>query len=336
MKTQEEKLNALISMAQALDIDPRLITQHVVSETPTPTLSDYLVVVRNATSLGAAKTYETYWQRLESEFGDRQLSNIRVTDLEAWLNNMTLTQRRSEAGGYAAQRSALQATRKIWSCAVRDGLIDEKHNVPAKIPMPRRKPTARRALTGQEVTELFDFVASSGGDPKLDSMIIRFGLESGCRRQGLLALRRDHLNSDRQTAMLREKGDIQREVPVTAAMMASLVDLHASRSGDPTGEIFRYRSGEPLSRKRFETLFSRVQAEAGAQLSSSLSQVSFHWLRHTAGTLIRSASGDESVAAEFLGHLPARSAVTRLYTAATTQEVAQAFSKVWGEDHPLI
>lgn len=328
-----ERRDALNSMIAALGISAEEAAALILSSaglSEVPSIAEYLPVVEGATSSSAARTYSTYWRKLKEGYGDYEVTDVRTSDLETLLNNMSRVERKNGRGGYQARRSAVQAWRKVFSCAERDGLIRAGDNPASKLQMPRRKPVSRRGLSPDEVTKLFDFVSSTGNDPELDSLLVRFHLETGARRGGATSLVLSSLDDHRQTVTLLEKGVVERELPVTPELMSGIRAMGRSRSANHQA-AFRYLNGKPLTRRRYNYLFERVQGDPPFPAADA---VSAHWLRHTIVTWMERAGG-EAVAAQFAGHAPFRSPVTGLYTTAPTTEVIRTWCAVWNVDHPL-
>ncbi|WP_239118609.1 hypothetical protein [Paractinoplanes ferrugineus] len=68
--------------------------------------------------------------------------------------------------------------------------------------------------------------------------------------------------------------------------------------GDPQGQLLRYRNGVPITRRRYDYIFSRL----GKHLRwVAVQQVSAHWLRYTTLTWVERHFG-YAVARAFAGH----------------------------------
>ncbi len=324
-----------ISPSEALELLAEAGTAPAEPGAPDYTVAEFLPIVEAATKPGARRTYATYWRRLVRAYGDRPLADVRTSDLESLRVSLpeseTVVRRANWREGYQAQRSAVQAWRKFFAVALTDGRIDD--NPASGCPMERRRPSARRGLTRDEAMALYDLAAGGGDDPELDCLIIRTCLETGARRDGLVTLTLGKINPVRQTLVLHEKGNQDRELPITRTLMQALLGHAADRgAAAPDDAVLRYRNGRPLSRRRFNTLFARIQAAAPFP---DAAYVSAHWLRHTAVTWVERVGG-EATAAAFAGHAPAQSRVTGLYTSAATIEVVRAWHQVWQEPHPLL
>jgi integrase len=105
--------------------------------------------------------------------------------------------------------------RCFYKRAVADGHIAEGRNPARKVPKPARLASTRSALADDRLAELTQAASTSGDDPELDSLILRFHIETACRRGGLLALRPKDLDVEQCLVLLREKGETFRWQPVS-------------------------------------------------------------------------------------------------------------------------
>jgi integrase len=178
------------------------------------------------------------------------------------------------------------------------------------------------------LADLISTVRTTSRDPDLDLLVIRFHLETGARREGALNLRRRDLDAKRATVWLREKGDTEREQPVSPSLVTLLAGHSANRAAGGE-EVFRSSSGAPMSARRYDTIFRRART---ALPWTDRVPVSAHVLRHTAITAVGRLAG-YPVAQAFAGHAPP--SVTGRYLHASLAEVAAAIATLTGEPHPL-
>ncbi len=130
--------------------------------------------------------------------------------------------------------------------------------------------------------------------------------------------------------MVREKGDSDREQPISPSLTRLLADHATSRGAvGPDDAVLRTRDGRPISARRYDTVFGRARVALGW---SERTPVSAHVLRHTAITAVGRLAG-YPVAQAFAGHSPP--SVTGRYLHATLAEVAGAVAALTGERHPL-
>ena len=302
------------------------------------TVGEFLPFVDAATPEGARDTYRTYWRRLVEKMGNRQLAAVKTSQLRSFIlqtkKNAVTKPRSNSRFGVSAQESCVSALRRFFKLALEDGYVTR--NPMEGVEKPSRLPSRRRAFSDEEVAELYAVTTNGGDDPVLDTLLLRFHLETGARRGGALSLRLRDLDHARQCLRLREKNYCERWQPVSKTLLDALT-AHAKCRGavEEDDPVFRFRPkggasvGTPLTRRRFNTLVSRW---GSAMPWAKELGVSIHWCRHHAITCIERIAG-LAVARAFAGHKEPPE-VTLHYSSASFEEVAQAVAIYTGEPHP--
>ncbi len=295
-----------------------------------PTVAGFIETVAPMFTAPTAATYRPYWCLAAARLGKRRLVEVTLEDLTAVVEDAVTRARRARPAstGRASKESCVAALRALFDRAVNAGLITG--NPAAALRRPRRVRSRRRPLDDPELAELIDAVRTTSRDPDLDLLVVRFHLESGARREGSLNLRRRDLDAARSTVWLREKGDSEREQPISPSL-TTLLALHvqARGSGGRDEPVFHTPTGAPMSARRYSTIFERART---CLAWAERTPVSAHVLRHTAITAIARLAG-YPVAQAFAGHAPP--SVTGRYLHASVTEVAAAVAALTGEAHPL-
>jgi len=325
------RARVLLEEARVLGIGlADLIAADTTGAARLPTLADYLASVAPTFTAATAATYGPHWRLAVARLGDRRLAEVTIEDLTLVVADAETRARRLRPGstGRSSRESCAAALRAVFGRAAAAGLIAA--NPAAVLTKPRRARGRRRALDDVEVAEVIAAVRTTSSDPDLDLLVLRFHLESGARRQGALNLRRVDLDPKRATVWLREKGDSEREQPLSPSLVA-LLEAHQDdrATGDVAGPLFRTRDGRPMSAHRYDTVFARARACLDW---TDRTPVSAHVLRHTAITAVDRLAG-YPVAQAFAGH--AAPSVTGRYLHASVAEVAAAAATLTGERHPL-
>jgi integrase len=244
------------------------------------------------------------------------------------------------AHGQGGREMCVAALRCLFDRAIPEHL---RTNPAEKIKKGNRSETRRRALTDDELAELLDETVGAGDDPEGDLALVWTALETGARRGGIVSATVGALNTELSTIRLLEKGKKEREQPISSDLAEYLLALAVERGGsrclrghsdfDPNAALFYFADStpsapHPLTTRRFDTLNGRLQR---ALPWANDMMFSGHVLRHTSGTIIERVAGTQ-VARKFLGHGKRRT--TDTYTDASETEVATAFSKMTGQDHP--
>jgi len=132
-----EKASKFLEMLTAMDLSiDDLVAAGLGHVTPTLTVAEYLPKVENAASEGKKKTYATYWRLLDDHLGDKSLSEVNTSALQALsLYAKTHAVKRSNSrNGTSAQESCISAMRCFFSLAVADGLIEKSPAAALKKP----------------------------------------------------------------------------------------------------------------------------------------------------------------------------------------------------------
>ncbi|MGW5924521.1 tyrosine-type recombinase/integrase [Nocardia fluminea] len=306
----------------------------LVDATPVaPTFGEVIPRVRARLSAGTARTYGTHLNLLESLWPTRPLNEPTRHELEELARAVKANARpnRASRGGTSAVEHYVSAVRYIYRYAEEAGWIRPQDNPARQLEMPTRPASHRYAIPSARVAEICQVVATSGDDPELDTLILRFHLETACRRGGALSLRPQDLDRDQCLVYLREKGGSDRWQPVSPTLMRHLHNHATSRNAPFTGQLLRYNHGRPITRRRYDHIWTRV----GKSLPWVAAQgISTHWLRHTTLTWVE-RTFSYAVAQAFAGHRGKRSGTTDTYVKSQLHEVAAALSVLTAEPHPL-
>ena len=332
MTGQLARARVVLAEAAALGVD--LADLVAAAEPPiarVPTVAAFIDAMTPTFTERTAATYRPYWRLAIDHLGCRRVDDISPLDLGAVVAEAVERAKRNRptSTGRASQETCIAALRALFARAAACGLTTG--NPAAVLNKPRRARSRRRALDDQELAELITAVRTSSRDPHLDLLVLRFHLETGARREGALNLRRGDLDAARATVWLREKGDCEREQPVSPSLVSLLADHVGARSPSERDDeaVFRTAHGAPMSTRRYDTIFHRARMCIDW---SHRTPISAHVLRHTAITAIGRIGG-YPVAQAFAGHTPAT--VTGRYLHATLAEVADAVATMTGEAHPL-
>ncbi|MBM0201949.1 site-specific integrase [Micromonospora sp. STR1s_5] len=292
-------------------------------------------MVSAAVTTGTRRAYGSYWNRVVEHWGQRRLDEPTPSEIEQLAEYVKthVVARRNARGGRSAAEHLIAALRCLYKSAVADGFISASDNPASKVAKPRRLPSTRRAVADTRLAEINEVAASTGDDPALDTLLLRLHTETACRRGGALALRPVDLDSDQCLILLREKGDTVRWQPVSPTLMRYLQRHAEERGATDTGQLLRYRNGQPITYRRYDHLWVRIGEHL---LWVYVQQISTHWLRHTTLTWVERNFG-YGVARAYAGHSERGSdaGTTATYVRATLQEVAAALAALTNEPHPL-
>lgn len=186
-----------------------------------------------------------------------------------------------------------------------------------RIKLRNHAPRRGRALTVAQLYELASWF------PEHTSRLVLVAGQVGARQSFWFGLTDDMLDLDGRTmAVPAELAKNKREhrVYLTGVEVALLREQLLARAPGtnlvfPTpegGSWNRFRFGDRVWRKCVAAAV-RHEAEAVGGRPSSFDGFTFHWLRHTAGSLMAAAGYDPAVAAERMGHTDGGALFLRTY-----------------------
>ena len=277
--SRQAVVEAALVLLERMGLTPADLAATSQSRPEVPTFAEYVPVVAAAVSTGTRRAYGSYWNRVIEHWGARRLDEptpSEIRHLMAYVKTHVVA-RRNARGGRSAEEHLVAALRCLYQRAVDDGLIAEAGNPARKVAKPRRLPTTRRALPDTRLAQINEVAAATGDDPELDTLLLRLHTETACRRGGALALRPRDLDPEQCLILLREKGETVRWQPVSPTLTARLVEHGRERHAPADGQLLRYRSGQPITSRRYDHLWTRL----GQHLPWVRTQgVSSHWIRH--------------------------------------------------------
>lgn len=241
------------------------------------------------------------------------------------------------ASGDGARYNAIGAWRCLFEVAIRDRHLAEGMNPASKFKRPKReKGGSRMALECEHYDQMVALLSSTGDDPELDELILRFLDITGARQEGVLNLRIEDIDPTECTVRLREKFGTDIDQPVPDWFVQELLAFAQRRGAVLRGDsVFRKRVGpglyKPIGRRRFNYVFcDRLQS---SYEWADKMQVTAHTLRHHAITKVQRHAGS-AVSTAFARHAIVET--NDIYTEASQKEVAKAVVDLHGGDHPWL
>ncbi|WP_328402262.1 hypothetical protein [Nocardia sp. NBC_00403] len=141
-----------------------------------PTFAEVIPRVRARLSAGTARTYGTHFDLLESRWPDRSLTEPTRHELDelAYTVQTTARSNRASRGGTSALEHVVSAARCVYRYAEEAGWVRPQDNPARRLPIPSRRASHRYAIPSGQVAEIRQVAATSGDDPELDALILRF------------------------------------------------------------------------------------------------------------------------------------------------------------------
>lgn len=307
-------------------------------------MQTFIPAIVDRCAVSARSTYRPHLLHLATAMATRAVSSVTLSDLElerdivrrraaehrisrAKARGRSLRSWDPDAHGHGAAENFVRACRFAFNLAVVDGLIGRSPAIALRVPP--RPPAPERPLETAELEQLWQVASSTGDDPELDRLILLLARHTAARREGLINLTLDALDEVRGTITLSEKGGKPRELPLQRDLIRAALAFARQRGAClPHDRVLRYRSGRPITRRRFMTLFNRLDAHT--EWSERL-DVGVHWIRHTTLADIATVAGLR-VAAAYAGHSDGSLGVIGSYTKVPPAHLRAAYTRVFGQE----
>ena len=291
----------------------------------------YFKVWLDRKSLEADDATHTRYTGVATQFLDH-IGRKADTDIKK-ITPTDVTSFRDEAAKRLAVSSAnlmLKILRSVFTAARREGLIDDN---PAErvTTLKRRSDFERRPFTLPELKRLMELA-----DDEWRGMIL-FGLYTGQRLGDIATLTKENLDPGSKEIRLTTGKTGRRQILPLLKFIKKLpasdnpaeplfsrahaVVQRQGRAGNLSNQFHKILVAAGFADKR-----SHHSTGKGRNVSREQNEISFHSLRHTATTLLKSAGVSDAVAREFIGH--DSPTVSRQYTHIPTDTLRQAANKL--------
>jgi integrase/recombinase XerD len=232
--------------------------------------------------------YRSLLNSFSRDFGDRELDSLTVADLRLYL--VRLRERYTSDDTIHDHNRALR--RFFGWCAAEYDMTNPMTRI-GRTKQP--KPKLPKAVTAPDVVKLMQ-ACDQTNIGKRDKAIIAFLMDTGCRAAGLVGLKLDDLDMERETAYVVEKGNELRAVfftVVTTEILQAWLDVR-----DPANAyVFYGQSGEPLLPNGLLQMLGRLKRKARVT-----GRVNPHAFRHGFARDYVLNGGELATLSRLLGH----------------------------------
>lgn len=246
--------------------------------------------------------------------GRTALQQVTTNDLRAYIVWLR-AQPNTRSGALQSPETIagyIRALHRFFSwCAVEYTLPDPM----ARIAYPKTTEQRPKGIDLHDMAAMFE-AAGTGPLGARNRALLAFLIDTGCRAAGLCGLQVGQMDSERQRALVVEKGDKARMVVWTARTGELLQAWDAYRA--PTGSFFyNIRTERPLTVAGLRIILHKIAVRAGVT-----SRVNPHAFRHAFAREYILNGGDLATLSRLLGHRQVSTTVG-YYAIFTNEEIAQ-------------
>ena len=246
-------------------------------------------------------------------FGDKPLATVTCDDLELFMQHL-----RQKGRAASTRNHYVQLMTSMFRWATKKGHL-ERNPITEGTDLKRTRIARRhRRLEGDEEERLLH-----AAHPRLQRLIVA-AIECGCRQGELFALLWSDISLERGWIRVRAenaKGDKFREIPISARFRGV---LEMARY-DPAGQTFGPHQ-HPFGNEIGQRIGSPKKMWGTAVRKAGISDLTFHDLRHEAGSRWLEAGMSLHHVKELLGH--ASISTTDTYLNATRTGLKEAMEKI--------
>lgn len=227
--------------------------------------------------------------------------------------------------GLASQRNRLTPVKGFFRWLTQENHI--LHNPASELQLPRPHQRLPKAiLTAEEVERVLKQTLLYGETGRRDRAILETFYATGIRRMELANLKRDDIDIEQQTLMIREgKGKKDRLLPIGERACAWIneyvMEVRPQLAVEPDrGYLFLNASGNPFNPHQLSDLARSYLRRAGIKKEGAC-----HLFRHTMATLMLEHGADIRFIQAMLGH--ADLSTTQLYTRVSITKLKEVYQR---------
>jgi integrase len=329
----EGRLSEARSRRILSDIYEMVNGEPLLSATTRDFLKDWVERRKSDTALRTSQAYAQIARDFLASLGDRaklDICQVNRADVAKYRDSVL---KRTSA---ATANKALKYLRIALGAAYKDGLIHD--NPAAKLDVIKRRHAEQLERRPFTIAEMKTILTHAAGEWK---GIILFGLYTGQRLKDIARLTWNNIDlEDQELRFVTAKTGRRMVIPLATPLAAHMQTMPAG--DDPSSPLFpdafaiasKEGSDSRLSQQFHGILVAAGMAKlrtkeetgAGRGLRRTVSEISFHSLRHTATSLLKNAGVPEAVAMDIIGH--DSEAISRHYTHVETDAKRAALRKL--------
>lgn len=288
-----------------------------------PYIQDFLDYLRfeKRYSQHTVSSYENdltqFFSYLAAEFDGPDVPQITAGLIRSWMASL----KDSEYTAKSINRK-ISTLRSFFRKQMKNGVI--KQTPLTTVTTPKISKRLPAFVAEKDMETLFRHVEfPDTWNGRTDRLILSVFYHTGMRVSELVNLKEKHIDVHYRQVKVLGKGNKERLIPVSAALMLEIQEYVAKKgANEPGKEVFLFVSenGKQLNR-------GRVGASVKKYLGTvtTLEKKSPHILRHTFATHLMNNGADLNAVKELLGH--ASLAATQVYTHNTIEKLKDVYKK---------
>jgi integrase/recombinase XerC len=268
------------------------------------------------------QAYETdlisFFDYIALQYGEMPLAQLSHLYIRSWL-----AQLKEEGLTAKSINRKISTLRSFFKFSMKQGALEQSPM--AKIIAPKNEKRLPQFVAERDMNTLFDHV-EFGNDwkGKTDRLLLLLFYHTGMRLSELIGLKDSSVNLSNNTVKVLGKGNKERIIPVSAALMDEVTAYGVLKKLLPVeaaaNRLLVSESGKALQPR---AVYSSVKKYLS--LVTTIDKRSPHILRHTFATHLTNNGADINAVKELLGH--SSLAATQVYTHNTIEKLKNVYQK---------
>lgn len=260
--------------------------------------------------------FHTY---LEIEFPGLAADGIKTTFIRSWLADL-----KEKGISSKTINRKISSLRSFFKYLLKKEAVKSNPVTAVISPkMPKRLPQFVEE-SGMERLFSGETVFPEGLKGLTEMLILKVLYHTGMRKSELIGIKEGHVDMVNSTIKVLGKGNKERIIPVSPALMAELKRYAAEKKGEPgsneSGYLFVTGKGTKLDPKQVYNIVKKY-----LQLVTTTDKKSPHILRHSFATHLMNNGADLNAVKELLGH--SSLAATQVYTHNSIEKLKDVYKK---------
>ncbi len=255
---------------------------------------------------------------LQIQFGAMPLADIKPAFIRSWLASLKNLGLESKS-----INRKISTLKSFFKYQLRQQTIAVSPM--ATIISPKVTKRLPQFVEAEDINTLFTHVEFSPNWQGLtEQLILSILYSAGIREAELINLKESYINSANQTIKVLGKGNKERFIPVSAALIKAMEDYRAEKRKQFETFDKEYLLVTTKGKKLYPKFVYRVVQQNLKQVTT-IDKKSPHVLRHTFATHLMNNGADLNAVKELLGH--SSLAATQVYTHNTIEKLKEVYKK---------
>ena len=260
-----------------------------------------------------------FYDYMIASFGEMPVEELTASIIRSWLASL----KEQDISSRSINRK-ISSLKSFFKYHIRTGTLSATPMTQVSSPKaPKRLPVF---VKQEETEDLFSYVEfPDSWEGRTDRLMISLLYNTGLRSAELVSLRENQVDAGKKVIKVLGKGNKERIIPVSPALLVEIRDYAAAKKELETGDVVSDRLLVTVKGRALYAGYVYRRVKYYLQQVTTIKKKSPHVLRHTFATHLLSNGADLNSVKELLGH--SSLAATQVYTHHTIEKLKEVHKK---------